>query len=196
MLMGGNSNTTAFFAEGGGGSIRPSEQRRRPAAVESWTATAADVEAWMKHAAPGDRMVYASGPTLVQGAAAALVRKLADAREVASHNRRNPDGVLEYVIIRNRVRVVTQRAPVCNPLMMAVLIELQDDAQNHRRCRSDAELGEATGMTADQVKWQLKKLGEAKMIERRIVPTPGDLRFRVVKVLATGAETALPGGAA
>jgi hypothetical protein len=80
--------------------------------------------------------------------------------------------------------------------MMAVLVELQDDAQNHRRCRSDAELGEATGMTADQVKWQLKKLGEAKMIERRIVPAPGDLRFRVVKVVATGAETALPGGAA
>jgi hypothetical protein len=61
-------------------------------------------------------MVYASGPTLVQGAAAALVAQAARCRgEVTSHNRATPTGVLEYVIIRNRVRVVTQRAPVCNP---------------------------------------------------------------------------------
>jgi DNA-binding MarR family transcriptional regulator len=85
------------------------------------------------------------------------------------------------------------RAPVCTPDMMAVLVELQDDAQNHRRCRSDADLGEATGMTADQVKWQLKKLEARRMIERRTVPKrPATARFRVVKVVATGAETAGP----
>jgi hypothetical protein len=187
----------AFFAGAGGDAVglgfhAPAAGRRSPA-VESWTATAADVEAWLKRAKPGDRFVYATGPTLIQGAAAALVRKLRDAGEIASHNQRNRhSNVLEYVAIRNRVRVVTQRPPVCCPNMMAVLVELQEAAQAGARCPSDSEIGDRAGLTSGQVKWQLEKLEAAKMIERRNVPAPGDSRFRVVKVIATGAETAGP----
>jgi hypothetical protein len=187
----------AFFAGAGGDAgglgFHAPAAGRRPAAVESWTATAADVEAWMAAAKPGDRFVYATGPTLIQGAAAALVRKLRDAGEIASHNQRNRfSNALEYVAIRNRVRVVTQRAPVCCPNMMAVLVELQNAAQAGIRCPSDSEIGARTGLTGGQVKWQLEKLEAAKMIERRNVPAPSDSRFRVVKVIATGAETAGP----
>lgn len=197
MLMGGHSSPPAFgFAPDAAAPAadKPSRAATARDAVESWTSTAADVEAFVKRARPGDRFVYATGPTLVQGAAAALVRKLDAAGEVAAHNRRNKaTGGLEYVIIRNRIRVVTQRPPVCTPLMMAVLVELQDAAMNKRRCPSDAEIGLATGMTADQVKWQMKKLEEIGLIIRRMVPAPGDNRFRVVKVIATGHETACPG---
>lgn len=160
---------------------------------ESWTCTESDLEAWLKNARTGDRFVYARGPSLIQGAAAAKVKALRERGEISSHNQRNRvTGDLEYIVIRNRIRVEVLRAPVCTPDMMAVLVELQDDAQNHRRCRSDAELADAAGITADQAKWQLKKLEAAKMIERRTVPAPGDPRFRVVRVVATGAETAGP----
>lgn len=174
----------------GGGTLSAAASPRVEV-VESWTSTAADVEAWLSRAKAGDRFVYATGPSLVRGAAAALVGKLRDAGVVSPHNRRNDAGVLEYVIVRCAARKVV-RPPVCDPNMMALLVELQDDAQNHRRCRSDAELGNAIGLTADQVKGQLKKLEAARFIERRTVPIGSDPRFRIVRVIATGAETAGP----
>jgi hypothetical protein len=90
------------------------------------------------------------------------------------------------------VRVVTQRAPVCDPNMLAVLVVIQDAAANGERCPSDAAIGAETGLTADQVKWQIKKLAAAKIIAKRVVAAPGDSRFRIVKVIATGAETRGP----
>lgn len=171
--------------------------RRRPAhgGVESWASTASDVEAWLDNARPGDRFVYAKGPSLVQGAAAALVGRLCAAREVSAHNRRAADGVLEYLIIRNAPKKVV-RPPVCTPHMMAVLMVLQDAAENRERCPSNEDIGEATGLSKGQVKAVFDKLEDARFIERRTVPTPSDARFRVVKVLATGAETAGPQGGA
>lgn len=187
---------------GDGASIGASRERqtcaRQPAAVraapvESWTITEADVDAWLSHARQGDVLVYAHGPSLIQGAAAARIRALIEARDVlALPQRRVADGGFDYRVVRHRVRVVTERAPVCDPNMLAVLTELQDDAQRGRRCRSDDELGEATGLSANQVKWQLKKLEAAGMIERRTLHVAGDAKFRVVKVIATGMETRGP----
>lgn len=165
----------------------------RPRAVESWTSTAADVDAWLDRAKQGDVLIYAHGPTLIQGAAAARIRKMIDDGDVvALPQRRCADGGFDYRVARNRARLVSQRAPVCDPTMMRVLLEVQADAAAHRRCRSDAELGQATGLTADQVKWQLKKLEAGKFIARRTVGCRADPKFRVVKVVATGAETAMP----
>jgi hypothetical protein len=184
-MLGGTASAFGF------GAAAPVSQRA--AAVESWTATAADVDAWLGSAKPGERLVYARGPQLVQGAAAALLRKLTDAGEVITHNRRDPaTGLLEFIAVRNRVRLVTQRAPACDAHMMAVLLVVNDAALNGERCPSDAAIGDQTGLTADQAKWQLKKLADAKLIERRNVPTKSDSRFRVVRVVATGAETASP----
>lgn len=187
MLAGGITRSSAFGFGVAGGVV--------PGATpcESWTCTESDLDAWLKTARTGDRFVYARGPSLVQGAAAAKVKKLRERGEVSAHNQRNrATNDLEYIVIRNRIRVELLRAPVCTPDMLSVLVELQDDAQNHRRCRSDAEIADAAGMTVDQAKWQLKKLEAAKMIERRTVPAAGDPRFRVVRVVATGAETAGP----
>lgn len=168
-----------------------SSTRGIPHTVESWTCTEADLAAWFRNAKSGDRFIYAKGPCLVQGAAAALAGRLAKDRAISTHNRRDASGTLEYLAIRC-APLATVRPPVCDPNMMALLVELQDDAQNKRRCRSDAQLGLAIGLTADQVKGQLKKLEAARMIERRTVATPNDARFRIVRVIATGAETAGP----
>jgi hypothetical protein len=203
MTRGGTSSAPAFgFASGGPASTRhvggerPSEQPRRTRPVESWTATEADVLAWLDSARQGDRFIYAHGPSLIQGAAAALVGRLKDTGEIVPHNKRSEDGGFDFIVIRNRVRTVTARPPVCDPHMMAVLLVAQEAAAAGERCPSDAEIGARTALSADQVKWQLKKLEAGRFIARRFVPTAAEPKFRVVKVIATGAETAGPDGGA
>jgi DNA-binding Lrp family transcriptional regulator len=78
--------------------------------------------------------------------------------------------------------------------MVSVLVAVQEDAQLKRRCRSDSEIGAAVGITADQVKWQLRQREEAKFIVRTTVPTRSDSNVRVITVTATGQSTAGPEG--
>jgi hypothetical protein len=96
------------------------------------------------------------------------------------------------VLVRRLKRAEARRAPVCDPHMFAVLLVLQDAAAAGQRCPSDAALAEATDLSPDQVKWQLKKLRQAGFVKVATLPTPGDARFRVVTVVATGATTAGP----
>jgi hypothetical protein len=160
-------------------------------AAECWTATAQDVDAFVKRARQGETFVYAHGPVLVQGAAAARVAQLTASGDVIPHHRRAADNGFDFIIRRQR-RPQPKRPPVCDPLMLSVLVVLQEAAGNHERCPSDAAIGEATGLTADQVKWQLKKLKGSGFVRVTTVPTPRDSRFRVVTVVATGSTTAGP----
>jgi hypothetical protein len=162
-------------------------------ASECWTHTAADVDAWFDIARPGETFIYAHGPQLVQGGAAARVGFLTRAGDVTPHHKRHADGGFDFIVRRTcRPRAAINREPVCTPAMIMVLVAVQEDAQAARRCRSDSEIGAATGLTADQVKWQLKKLEEAKFIVRRSTASKAGLRFRVITVTATGQSTALP----
>jgi hypothetical protein len=158
---------------------------------ESWTVTADDVAAFVKRARAGETFVYAHGPVLVQGAAAARVAQLTQAGEVIPHHRRASDGGFDF-LVRRLKRAEARRAPVCDPHMFAVLLVLQDAAAAGQRCPSDAALAEATDLSPDQVKWQLKKLRQAGFVKVATLPTPGDARFRVVTVVAPGATTAGP----
>lgn len=160
-------------------------------ASECWTVTAADVDAWLRTAQAGEAFVYAHGPQLVQGGAAGRVAELTKSGDVTPHHIRTDDGGFDFLIRRNALKR-TARAPICDPIMLSVLVVLQDAASNKERCPSDAEIGEAAGLTADQVKWQLKKLEGAKFIIRQTLKTRADPRFRMVTVIATGAATAGP----
>jgi hypothetical protein len=193
VTRGGISSAPAF-GFGPSGHSAPIAAAARRTAVESWTVTEGDIDAWLKTARIGETFVYCHGPQLVQGAAAARVRALADAGEVIPHNKRAGDGGLDFFVRRNRVRVVTQRAPVCDPQMMAVLLVIQDAAQDGRQCPTDVDIAADTDLHVEQVKWALRKLVDAKFIERRTVAVPGKgtARFRIVKVIATGMETAGP----
>lgn len=186
----GASPIQANLGDGFGFAAPAAAVIRSGRASECWTVTAADIDAWLKTAQPGEAFVYAHGPQLVQGGAAARVTELTAKGEVTPHHKRASDGGFDFLIRRNRMQV--RRAPVCDPNMLAVLVVLQDAAANRERCPSDAEIGEATGLTADQVKWQLKKLEGAAFIIRRTVRAKADPRFRVVTVVATGASTAGP----
>jgi hypothetical protein len=144
-----------------------------------------------QRAARRSASIYAHGPQLVQGGAAARVKELPRPGNVTPHHKRAADGGFDFLIRRNRVRAIV-RAPVCDPMMLAVLVVVQDAAANGERCPSDAEIGAATGLTASQAKWQLQKLEGASFIVRRTVWTKADPKFRVVTVVATGASTAGP----
>lgn len=162
-------------------------------AVESWTATADDVRAWLKHSHAGDSLVYARGPSLVRGAAAALVGQLIDTGEVRSHNRRAADGGLEFFIVRKAKRpAAIVAAPVFDPPMLAVLTVIQSVASMRQRCPSNQAIGEATVLSVGQVKWALEKLERAAAIKVTCAPVPGEPKFRVVEVVATGCRTAGP----
>lgn len=163
-------------------------------ANECWTSTAADVDAWLAIARPGETFVYAFGPQLVQGGAAGRVAALTTSGDVTPHHKRRPDGGFDFIIRRTcpQPRTPLNRAPVCTPDMLTVLVAIQDDAQANRRCRSDSQIGAATGMTADQVKWQLRKLEDAKFITRQVVACGADAKYRIVTVTATGQTTAGP----
>lgn len=188
--MRGGQTASAF---GFGPSLSaPPPSRRAGGPVECWVVPASDVDAWLNRARPGETFIYCHGPQLVDGAAAARVRALVASGDVIPHNRRADDGGLDFFVRRNRVRKVVARAPVCDPHMMHVLLIVQSVAEQGERCPSDAQIGEAADISADQVKYALKKLEGAKMIARRTVPVAGDPKFRVIKVLATGAETASP----
>lgn len=160
-------------------------------ASECWTVTADDVDAWLRIAQPGQTFIYCHGPQLVQGGAAARVRDLTAEKSVTPHHKRTADGGFDFFIRRNRPPPV-HRAPVCDPVMIALLVELQDAAQGGRRCPTDAALGHAVGLTAPQVKWWLRKLEDSKFIRRRTVKTAADPRFRIVTIVATGQSTAEP----
>lgn len=157
--------------------------------TESWTVTAADVDAWLRTADVGEAFVYAHGPQLVQGGAAQRITQLTQSGDVTPHHVRTPDGGFDFLIRRNRVKVT--KAPVCAPDMLALLVELQDAAMNARRCPSDADLAEATGFVVGTVKWLLKRLEDGGFIRRATLRTRTG-PFRQVTVVATGATTAGP----
>lgn len=165
----------------------------RAPAVESWTLTAAQVDKWLKTARVGDVLRYAHGPCLVQGSAAARIRELIASEDVtALPQKRADDGGFDYRVVRNRVRVVRNVPSVVDRGMAAVLQLLTEAADAKAPCPSDSDMGRQLGGTPDQVKWALRKLVAAKLVATRIVGTRRNPKFRVVTILATGAETAMP----
>jgi hypothetical protein len=162
-------------------------------ATPCWTSTADDVDAWLRTAEAGDTFVYAYGPQLVQGGAAARVTELTKAGDVTPHHKRRPDGGFDFLIRRNAAKKISC-APVCTPDMLAVLVVLQDAADAKRRCPSDDAIAAETGLSARRVKYQLDKLEAARFIARRTVKTgiQRDPYHRIVTVIATGASTAGP----
>lgn len=183
MTRGGLSTASAF-----GFAASPAVLRSGSPA-ECWTVTAADVDAWLRTAQPGELFVYAHGPQLVQGGAAARVYELAKRGDVTPHNKRAEDGGFAFLIVKNKVKIT--RAPVCAPDMLAVLVVLQDAAATGARCPSDSEIADATGIPAGTVKWLLKRLEDGRFIQRQTLRTRAG-PFRQVTVVATGAATAGP----
>ncbi|HVM38319.1 MAG TPA: GntR family transcriptional regulator [Sphingomicrobium sp.] len=176
------------------GSATPLHRRRS----ESYSITLDRLGEWLRSSKPGDRLTYAHGPYLVATELAARVRGLIDGEEVHHRRYRADDGAFDYVIIRNRVRVALPPRPRrdtaidLDAIMSGLFLLLKATARRGERCPSDSALAQALGVSRDQVKWALRKLVAAGLVASRVVPAAGDPKYRVVTVVATGRETALP----
>jgi hypothetical protein len=184
VLAGGSSSSSFGFPAPVAAVVQSSR------AAESWTVTAADVDAWLRTAHPGEAFVYAHGPQLVQGGAAGRVAALTQSGDVTPHHKRTADGGFDFIVRRCAPRP-SARAPVCTADMLSVLVELQDAAMNRRKCPSDADLAHATGVAPGTVKWLVRRLEEGGFIKRQTLRTRSG-PFRQVTVVATGATTAGP----
>lgn len=164
--------------------------------AESWSLPIDAVERWLKSAKPGETLVYAVGPAILDVKLAQRMNALAADGQVRIHPRRSPTGVLERVAIRNRVAVTTLRTkpgPVLDAAMSGVLMQLKEAARRGLRCPSDLELSKATGLSKGQVKWAILGLKRKQLIRTRTVPvSPQEPKYRVVTIVATGAETLAP----
>lgn len=178
-------------------SFQPLPRLHRRPAVESWTLTVEQVEHWYKAARTGEVLVYAHGPSLIPGGAGARVRELIGTREaIPLPLVRAVDGGFDYRVARNRIRlVVDRRDSSLTPLAEAILERIEHAAAAGERCPSDSALGRAFNVTTDQAKWALRTLTQSGRIRTRMMPTRTEPRFRIVEVLASGKQTAGPGGA-
>lgn len=168
---------------------------------DSWCRSIPAIDAWLADSKPGDQIVYNHASFMLDPELAKHMRKLEGRGEVCLNQRRASDGAIDYVATRNRVRVTTlpkqpskPSAVELDPEMSALFLRLKACARGRERCPSDTVLGQPLGLSPHQVQWAMKKLKAAGLIRTRLVPTASDPKYRVVTIVATGLETALPAG--
>jgi len=158
------------------------------------------IDAFVRAARPGDRLVYCEAPELIRCETSRRAAELAQAGLVRTHQVRRQGGGFTFLIVRTGYKLPRELTPaeaaLADPFTAAVFAELQQAARAGRRCPSDAELARRSGLASrDQAQWRVRKLADAGLIEsvvhyRRGVPA------RVVTILGGGGEgtrTALPG---
>lgn len=206
MLMGGipssgrpGDGSSAGTGNGpAGGGFERRNERDRPV---DWVLPEAEVKSWVKRARPGERLLYGRGLRLVQGATTRLLANLAAQGDVAMiHPRSKDQPGFDHLVIRNRVRFVTDHrraaprtAAPLDPIMAGLFLKLKEAARCGHRCPSDGALALSLGVSRDQLKWALRKLISAGLVLTRIVPAPGDPKWRIVTIVATGLATKGPG---
>jgi hypothetical protein len=170
-------------------------------AVATTAVTAAAVEEWARHAAPGEQLTYFTGPRLLQEAPAVVAARRLEAQgEVLFFQRRKAPGLFDYVMQRRRNAErpplsragVEDRAPGTRfddelEDLMAVLRRLASLALE---CPSNKQLAEKAGLKdAESARYRLGLLQQQGRIEVR-TPPEGP---RVITIVSSGQSTA--GGA-
>lgn len=171
-------------------------------------AEVAVMEAWLETAAPGEELVYATGPALGRDApAAVLARQWASEGEVATHQRRTrAGGPLEHFMRRRmpsvgkprlfgtarRAARPAQTAPADFAetqagRVFALLVDLAARGQvcpNNRAIAAELDLN-----TAEQARYAITRLVRAGMIR---VDAASTFDPRIITIVNTGARTADP----
>jgi hypothetical protein len=179
---------------------RGGAQAEQRAVTTAVTAEAA-IE-WARHARPGEKFVYFTGPALLQALpVVAAARALHEAGEVIFVQERRSPGVRDYVMLKRRNvepprplsrAGVEERAPgtkVDDDLedLMAVLRRL---AARGLVCPSNARLADMAGLKdAESARYRLGILQQAGRIAVRTPPVGA----RIVTIVATGLSTAAGG---
>lgn len=156
----------------------------------------AGLDAWLRRARPGERLVYARGPYLLRCSAADHVRSLYQRREIDLHQRRATGCVgLEYLAVRlERARTADaqREAPASDEALDKILAIFRRETNFGRPASSDAQLARAVGLaTAPQAAWRVAKLRKAGLIRTQVVTDDPEIK-RVVTIVATGRRTKAP----
>lgn len=173
----------------------------------------AAMEAWLERAAPGDELVYATGPALGRDApAAVLARQWAQEGEVATHVRRTgPGRALEHFMRRREPPVQPRSGPrggarlfgnarrgSARPAMTLpadfegsdegrMLAALTRVADAGAVCPSNGDLARQLALNSrDRAQYLIVRLARANLIR---VESASSFEGRVVTIVATGRKT-------
>lgn len=174
----------------------------------------AAMEAWLERAAPGDELVYATGPALGRDApAAVLARQWAQEGEVATHVRRTGAGrALEHFMRRREPPVQPRSSGGAAPARLfgnarrgsarpamplpadfegseegRMLAALTAAAEAGDVCPSEAELARRLELNSRRrAQYLINRLQRAGLIH---VVSNGSFDGRVVTIVATGRRT-------
>ncbi len=173
----------------------------------------AAMEAWLERAAPGDELVYATGPALGRDApAAVLARQWAQEGEVATHVRRTgPGRALEHFMRRREPPVQPRSGPrggarlfgnarrgSARPAMTLpadfeasdegrMLAALSRVADAGAVCPSNGDLARQLALNSrDRAQYLIVRLARANLIR---VESGSSFDGRVVTIVATGRKT-------
>lgn len=154
------------------------------------------LDAWMRRAAPGEEFAYCEAAEPIRGETWSRAGELAQLGYVRTHHRRREGGGYVYFAVRTAKRVAGAIDPVqaalADPATDTILRELKRAANLGLPCPSDAELMRKAGLTMrQQAGNRVRKLIDLKLIESTLA-YEGGVPTRVVKIIATGKETALP----
>lgn len=173
----------------------------------------AAMEAWLERSAPGDELVYATGPALGRDAPAALLaRHWAQEGEVATHVRRTgPGRALEHFMRRREPPVQPRSGPrggarlfgnarrgSARPAMTLpadfegsdegrMLAALSAVAEAGAVCPSNGDLARQLALNSrDRAQYLIVRLARANLIR---VESGSSFDGRVVTIVATGRKT-------
>lgn len=162
-------------------------------------ASPAELTSFVARASAGERFVYCEAPCLIRGETSVLASAMQQQGLVMLVQPRRPGGGFDFIAVRTGLRA-GRRSPAAEALgeraTEAVFRALKRAANLARRCPTQSELAkslevEGIEITTDQVKARIRKLVDAKLIESRVVFENG-VQMRVVRIVATGKQTALP----
>jgi hypothetical protein len=160
-----------------------------------WILPVVQVAAWFNRASAGERLIYAHGPTLVQGETSAYVRDLALAGKADPVQPRSPLGGFDYVIQKRSSPIEPPRGrrEPQDEATETIYRAFASAAQQRARAPSNTELARRAGLaTREQAAWRVKQLVQGERIRLASVTVGPDAGWRVVTIVATGRQTKLP----
>lgn len=175
--------------------------REQPAAVcPAWVLPLGEVTSWLGQAAEGAVLLYAQGPFLIRGETSRAVRELYEQRQVELQQPRSAScaGFFDYKLkkLPPPPRLAQSNAlgeAESDAALDKILAQFKREANLGKRASSDAELARLAGLaTRDQAAWRVRKLVSSGSIRTQRVEDGPDVGWRIVTIVATGRQTAMP----
>lgn len=161
-----------------------------------WVLTVGEVQNWIDRAAPGDRLRYGGGLSLVRGETSRYVVSLAIAGLADPFQPRSKERPGFDFIIQKRTPPPGPRharPPEEDKALDVILRSLKRAANFGLRAPTNAELAREAGLPGTgAVAWRITRLIEAGLIKTQAITTGPEAGWRVVTICETGQQTKVP----